>query len=165
MMIDFAASSWDTSWLRSHFEEIKAIADQGTHMMSSKAKVLVQLAAESDESNEFHDSILYEVKIPILVIDQDSFDSNDSMDMLIYPNPASDELNVVLDNFVPKLKTYNWVILSQDGSVVKSGELVFNNEAVATVKVDVSSLDSQQFYYFKLLDGTDCVKSASIKKI
>jgi hypothetical protein len=165
MMIDFASSGWDTSWLRSHFEEIKAIADQGTHMMSAKAKVLVQLAAESDESNEFHDSILYEVKIPILVMDQDSTVGNDSMDLLIYPNPASDDLNVVLDNFVPKLKTYNWVILSQDGSVVKTGELVFNNEAVATVKIDVSSLDSQQFYYFKLLDGTDCVKSASIKKI
>lgn len=165
MMIGFASGDYDASWLKSHFEEIKVIADDASHMMSAKAKVLCQMAVEGDVENAFHDSVLFAVELPVLVKVQDSLDQNDSMDLLIYPNPSSQYLNVVLDNFVPKSKSYNWEIVDHSGTVLKTGELIFNMEAVVLVKIDVSLLASDQFYYFKLMDGVNCVKSASIKKL
>lgn len=165
MIIDFASNNFDADWLKNHFEEIKAVADEPSHMMSAKAKVLVQMAAETDIDNGFHDSVLYSVKLPLLLTTQDSIHQKDSMDLLIYPNPVSQYLNVVLDHFVPESKTYLWEIVDPSGTILKTGELVFNMEAVAAVKLDISTLESDRFYYFKLMDGVNCVKSASFKKI
>ncbi|MDI1234319.1 MAG: hypothetical protein PSX81_08560 [bacterium] len=165
LITDYAETNYNDTWLLNNFTTLKTIADDTTHFMAAKAKVLVQFVIDLDTNNIYHDSILY----PYLHHDLSMCDSNNSIDnnidLIVYPNPFNTIINLeITNNNVLNTKYINVLVQNFDGNTVLSDSFSILANSTIYPNFDSSALYANSFYVLKIIEGVNTVKYKLIFK-
>ncbi len=149
------------SWLFSHFNQIKEIADTSGYMASC-ARDLTQLIADLDTSNTYHNTQMYFNYLPEIL---DSIGVDTPTDSVsVYPIPFSSNLTIQIENFTGNSRTFSIKLKDMSGSEIYSN----NSFSVSANSVNSDIIETnevvQGLYFIQVYENNILIDVRLINK-
>ncbi len=132
--------------------------------MCQKARVLVQLAIDIDSNNALHDSTLYPYLHPQISLEDTLIDIDGDIDLVVYPNPFNDVLNLEITNNHTTSKNIEVLVVDFDNHIVLSDSFTVTSNSTTTPYFNTTTFDTSEFYVVKIMIGIECVQYKLIYK-
>lgn len=151
------------TWLSGHFSQIKSIGDNPAHAAAGMAQSWAQYIADTDEENAYHGQIIYPAYILVDPTYTEEPPPPLSENVVVFPNPFNEMLNVSVTNPSELAKTYTIELLDLNNVMLQAQTLTVNPTMTQVAMFSTSSL-APGYYAIRVTAGSEVSSSLVYKE-
>ena len=160
LLISTYLQNHNNSWLFSHFDDFKTIADSNGYM-SSNALSVAQYIALTDSTNDYFNEFFSYRFLPSVT--DSMLTDTITEEITVYPIPFSSNLSIDIENFTPNNRTFTIILKDLTGvEKFKSNLVVIANDL--NTLTELTGTITSGLYIMQIFEAGILVDSRLVSK-